>query len=69
MEGKNLTLKGRITVANSILLSQLYYLSIIIYTQTRALKEIIKLITDYIWEGKQPKIKHALLTQNIEYCG
>ncbi len=66
---RNLSLKGKITVINNLALSPLIYVSSIIHTPTRAIKEINNIIQNFIWNGSTSKISQKTLTQNIESGG
>lgn len=66
---RDLSLKGKITIINSLALCPIIYLSSIIDTPDLAIKEIEKLITDFIWAGKTPKIAKNTLIQNIPNGG
>ena len=66
---RKLSLKGKITVINSLALSSLIYLASIIHVPDRAYKEIKNILTDFIWDGKPPKIAYDTLIQGIEKGG
>ena len=66
---RKLSLKGKITVINSLALSSLIYLASIIHVPDRVYTEIKNILTDFIWDGKPPKIAYNTLIQGIENGG
>ena len=66
---RSLSLKGKITVLNSLALAPLIYVSSVTETPARVITEIQDLIMDFVWEGKQPKIAKNVLMQSIENGG
>ena len=66
---RNLSLKGKITIINSLALAPLIYLSSVIDTPSRVYKEVRHLVVDFLWNGKPPKIAYKVLTQDISKGG
>ena len=66
---RHLSLKGKITVINSLALSQLIYLCSIIHVPETVYLEVKKIIVNFIWDGKPPKIAYNTLIQDIENGG
>jgi len=66
---RGLSIKGKITVLNSLALSPLIYVSSVITTPTRVYKEVDNIIQDFIWNGGTSKLSKATLTQNINNGG
>lgn len=66
---RNLSLKGKIIVANALLISLLQYPSSVTFTPKRVLKDYGRIVSDFIWNGRRPKISHSSLTQTIERGG
>ncbi len=64
-----LTIKGKITIVNTLALSRLIYVSSLIDTPPEALKETNVIIQNFIWEGKTPKFAQNTLIKNIEQGG
>ena len=64
-----LSLKGKITVINTLALSQLIYLCSIIYVPENVYSEVKKIILDFLWDGKPAKISYNTLIQGIENGG
>ena len=66
---RGLTLGGRIQVFKSLIFSKLVYASSVQYISGDVVKEICKILKDFIWRGKRPKIKHSTLIGNFENGG
>lgn len=66
---RNLSMKGKIVVFNSLVVSLLSYMSSVIYTPPRVFKEIKAMVREYIWCGKKPKIAYDSLIQKTELGG
>ena len=66
---RNLSLKGKITVVNTLALSKLIYLCSILHTPDEVYVEVKKIITDFLWDGKVAKIAYNTLTMGIEDGG
>jgi hypothetical protein len=58
---RHLTLKGKITIVNSLLISQMMYIASVIHIPQWAIVEYNKIIRDFIWNDKPSKIKYATL--------
>ena len=67
---RGLTLIGKILVANSLIASLFVHrLSVLPRISEQYLKQINKLIENFIWENKKPKIKTQILQANKEDGG
>ncbi len=66
---RSLSIKGKITIVNTLALSPLIYASSIIEIPPEAFKEIIDIIHNFIWEGKTAKIAQNTLIKNIDQGG
>ena len=64
-----LSLKGKVTVINSLAISPLLYLASVIHVPCRVIQEVKQIVTDFIWNGKPPKIAYNVMIQNIENGG
>ncbi len=62
---RNLSLKGKITIVNSLAISPLVYVSSVKSTPEKVLKEVRDILSDFMWSGKRPKIAREVLTLNI----
>lgn len=63
------SLKGKVTVINSLLASLLQYPTSAIYTPQRVVTEYKKIISTFIWNGGSPKIAYKTLILPIERGG
>lgn len=61
-----MSLKGKIPLVNSLMLSVLQYACSCTFIPTRVLIEVKKIITNFIWDNKRPKIAYNLLIQSTE---
>lgn len=66
---RNLTLKGKVTIANSLLISTLQYPCSIIHTPIRVCKEYRRVIAQFLWDDRRPKISYVSITQPISRGG
>lgn len=66
---RHLSLKGKITVINSLAISPLLYLASIIYVPSQVYKEVKKIIVDFLWDSKPAMIAYDVITQPISEGG
>ena len=66
---RDLTLKGAITVAKSLAISQLTYLMTCGQVEQADLAVVQSLIMKFIWRGRPPKVAKKILTQGIDEGG
>ena len=66
---RKLSLKGKITVVNSLALSKLLYLCSVIHVPEIVYSEVKTIISDFLWDGKVAKIAYATLIMNIDNGG
>ena len=64
-----LSLKGKVTVINSLTISPLLYWASVIHVPCRAIQEMKHIVTDFVWNGKPPMIAYNVMIQNIENEG
>ena len=64
-KSRNLSLKGKITVLNSLASSMLIYPCTVIETPVKVLKEVSTLFYNFLWDGKTPKIAKDTITKSI----
>ena len=62
---RDLSLKGRITVCKSLIISKLVYILSCAMIPDVRLKSIQSLIMRYVWRGRPPKVKAKVLCQRI----
>lgn len=66
---RNMSLKGKITLINALLISILQYPCSCTFTPERVLVEFKSIVTDFIWNQKRSKTAYNLLIQQIEDGG
>ena len=65
----NLTLEGRIVVFKSLAISKLIHLSLVTEIPTTTINFLTKIQLEFIWKGKNPKIKNSTLCNDYQYGG
>ena len=66
---RNLTLYGKINIVKTLGISKLIYSASVLPVPVHYIQEINKLIFDFIWAGKPPKIKRNTLIGNKKNGG
>ncbi len=66
---RNLSLKGKITIVNTLAISSLLYLASVIQVPSMVFKEVKHIVVDFIWEGESFKIPYDVLIQPTEEGG
>lgn len=66
---RNLSLKGRVTVFNSLILSLLQYMCSVTHTPKRVIDEAKRITVDFLWDGKPSKVAYSTLIQPTENGG
>ena len=66
---RSLTLKGRITVSKSLIVSQLAYLCACVKVPKHDITAIQSKIMRFLWRGRPPKVAKRILCQSIENGG
>ena len=66
---RDLSIKGRITVSKSLLISKLIYIMPTVMLSSEHLHQIRTLIMKFIWRGRPPKVKAAVICQGITRGG
>lgn len=64
-----LSLKGKITLINSLMISVLQYPSSYSYTPTRVWTEVKKIVAGFLWNNGRSKIAYNLMIQDIPAGG
>jgi hypothetical protein len=62
---RSLSLKGKVTIINSLLISQMLYIASVLYIPQWAIRKFNKLIIDFLWDGKPPKIKYPTIIAEV----
>ena len=66
---RNLSLKGKITIINTLALAPLIYISSVTSTPKKAVIEINNILQNFLWKGANTKIAQKTLIQKIEKGG
>ena len=67
--GRNLTLYGRAQIIKTFVTSQFLYASSVIHTPVEVIKDINKVIFNFIWRTKTERLKRTVLISKIEDGG
>ena len=67
---RKLSIFGRILIIKTLLFSQLIYkMNVLPFLPESSIKEIHKIILDYLWESKPPSIAHTTMINSYENGG
>jgi hypothetical protein len=66
---RSLSIKGKITIINSLLISQMLYLSNVVEIPEWALNRYQNLIIRFLWNDKPAKISYKVLINDIKNGG
>ncbi len=66
---RNLTIFGRIQIVKTFVQSQFLYVSSVIETPVKAMKQINQLIFKFIWKNKRERLKRTVLVKSITNGG
>ena len=66
---RGLSLKGKVTVLNSLALTPLIYAASTIHVPERVVQEVKSIVVDFLWGGKTSKIAYNVLIQEIRRGG
>ena len=66
---RNLTIEGRIVVFKSLAISKLIHLALVTEIPTTTINLLTKIQMEFIWKGKNLKIKNSTLCNDYEYGG
>ena len=68
-ELRRLSLLGKITVLKSLIVSQLVYILSLLPTNHNAIGEIHNILFNFLWDGKDDKIKRDIMISDYENGG
>ena len=68
-KNRNLTIYGRTEVVKTLALSKLLYVTNFIIPTEKFIDEVKSILTNFIWNGRKPKIKYKALISNINEGG
>ena len=66
---RRLSLKGKVTVINTLALAPLLYVASVVHVPQQVSKEVKSLVQNFLWEGKPAKIAYDTLTLPIQAGG
>ena len=66
---RKLSLKGKITVINALVVSLIVYPASVLITPVNVLEEINMLLYSFLWDGKRPKIAAKILENKVQFGG
>ena len=66
---RRLSLKGKVTVINTLAVSPFLYLASVIHVPVQVIQDVKKLVVDFIWDSKPPKVAYDVMIQSIENGG
>jgi hypothetical protein len=66
---RNLSLKGKLVIINSLLIPKLIYPCTLLDVPAESVKQVSDIIKQFFWNWKRPKIKLAMLVRSIEKGG
>lgn len=66
---RHLSLKGKVVVFNSLVVSLLHYVAANSELPNRVLYELKRMVTHFLWSGGSPKVAYSTLVQPIEAGG
>lgn len=66
---RTVSIKGKVTIVNSLLISLLHYPSSSIFTPPQVYGEYKKIVTHFLWNGKKPKVAYDTLTLPVSSGG
>ena len=65
---RKLTLKGKITVLQSLALAQIYFTASILYVPPQVIADVTKLTYNFLWPNKE-HVKRTTIIQDLEFGG
>ena len=67
--GRFLSLKGKVTIIQTLALPQLLYTANVLYTPPWVIDKVNKLLVNFLWNNKKPKIKLKTVIGEIDKGG
>ena len=64
-----LSLKGKVTILKSLIISQMTFLFSVLFVPQYILQKLDRLIFSFLWDGKTPKVKRETMINNINEGG
>jgi hypothetical protein len=66
---RKMTLKGKIIIVNTLLMSQMIYICSVLQPPDWAIKKFKECVSNFIWNNKKPKVKYNCMIGNISDGG
>jgi hypothetical protein len=66
---RKLTLIGKVRIINTLIVPQLLYLGNVLHISEQYIKKYNKIITNFIWDNKPPKVKYKAMINSINNGG
>ena len=66
---RNLSILGKITIFKTLAISKIIHLALVTYIPTSIIDILNKLQKEFLWNKKNPKIKHSTLCSDYENGG
>jgi hypothetical protein len=66
---RKMTLKGKILIVNTLLISQMIYVCSVLQPPDWAIQKFKRIINDFIWNNKKPKVKYNCMISTISDGG
>jgi hypothetical protein len=66
---RSLSLKGKITIINSLAISSLVYIASVTNVPSRVIHEVNDILYDFLWDGGSSKVAKAVINQKIAKGG
>lgn len=59
--GRNISLKGKVVLLNTLILPVIYYQASMLYVSQKFHAQVDRIISKFLWSGKRPKISRSCL--------
>lgn len=66
---RNLSIKGKVTLVNSLMISLLQYQCSLFFTPPQVFRDYRKFVTDFIWNGRKAKVAYATIILPVAQGG
>ena len=66
---RNISIYGKVVILKSLIISQFVYVASVLPTPQKLVKDLNKLLFNFIWNSKREKVKRSVLLNPIESGG
>jgi hypothetical protein len=66
---RKLTLVGKVTIVNTLIVPQMLYLGSVIHIPKQYISKYDQIITSFVWDNKPPKVKYKAMINSISNGG